>query len=188
MAVVAPIPRASERMATIANPGFFPNIRNPYRVSSPAPHIPRYLLHQSYVPKFPPRRALRFFPLFAFLHAFPRRHLQMAPHFFIKLSLTLFSPPKTHGPPLPFLPSMFITLPAEARPRLRRKAATIWNVPCSVAFFPLRSAGKTLPVACSLRFAIAPQSISVSPAGAAPGKENRYPPAATRRNDSESPR
>src|SRR5229473_298685 len=111
MAVVAPIPRASERMATIANPGFFPNIRNPYRASSAAslshlrPHTSRVISFTN--PTFPnPRRALRFFLLFAFLHAFPRRHLQMAPHFFIKLSLTLFSPPKTHGPPLHFLTSL----------------------------------------------------------------------------------
>src|SRR5216683_4017246 len=80
------------------------------------------------------------------------------------------------------------TPPAAALPRSHRKAATISNVPCSVVSFQRPSAGKTLPVACFRRFAIPPQPISVFRVGAAPDKENPYPPAATRRNGSESPR
>src|SRR5216683_1136950 len=206
------MPSASERIATIVNPGFFPNIRNPYRASSTKssshrhPHAPLVASFTNSI--FPnSRRAARS----ASFAASPRssrsraaisrwllnsssssasrllRRQKLTGHLCISLLpyfLTSLLPY--------FLTSLFpcvpITLPAAAPPRSHRKAATISNVPCSVVSFQRPSAGKTLPVACFRRFAIPPQSISVFRVGAAPDKENPYPPAATRRNGSESPR
>src|SRR6266852_38995 len=70
---------------------------------SPSPHLPSNLLHQSHISKFPPRRALRFHCRVAPFQAFPRCHLEMAPHFLFKLRFSLLPPPETHRPPLPLL-------------------------------------------------------------------------------------
>jgi len=191
-------PEPAKGWRTIANPGFFPNIRNPYRVSSAAsrkplsgpthPALSPSPILRSQIPAAP--RA----PLLSSLRLSPRVSRAAISRWLRTSSLSsvsrFFSPPKTHGPPLPFLPSMFITLPAEARPAIASgKLRTIWNVPCSVAFFPV--CGQLVNFArclfSEIRHCAAIHFCFLQPV-AAPDKENRYPPAATRRNDSESPR
>src|SRR2546423_781717 len=94
-------------------PGTFPQHSQPVpyvldKISqpSPSPNFSRDFLHQFHIPKFPPRRALRFLFLLPSLRALSRRHFQMAPHFLVKLCLPSLPPPETHRPPPRFLTSL----------------------------------------------------------------------------------
>src|ERR1700687_5703149 len=135
------------------------DVSQPY----PSPNVPRDLLHQSHIPKLPPRRAFRILYILTLFRALPRRHLQMGPQFLVKVCFSPLTSPETHRPPHHFLCAYFLTslLPYfiasaldSTRPRSRPKAAPTSIVPWSIVSFQRPSVGKTLPAACSRRFPI----------------------------------
>src|SRR6266436_9670917 len=110
----------------------------------PSPNVPRDLLHQPHIPKLPPRRLLCFSLTLPSFHTLPRRHLQMAPQFLLKVCVSLLPSPETHGPPLRFLTFLpVISALGSVRPRSRPRAATTLSVLLSVVSFLPPSVDKT---------------------------------------------
>src|SRR5439155_11067990 len=82
---------------------------------SPSPRLSRRFLHSLHVSKLLARRPLGLSFIHSALHALSRRHLQMAPHFCVKVRFPLLVSPKTHRLPL-FRDASFLKDPSRHSP------------------------------------------------------------------------